>query len=230
MAARAMVALEGNDGAAGFRAEQFFVKLEKVVVGRLDLLGNRVALDFQFVGASLQHTDLLVGDFHQIGHAVFFRTVFGVRGRDDRLEILEFLHQFEFAVLDRVDVALGPLDLVFERGVFLVLASLELLGLVFGDLGPLAVRLDLEPLSLHFDLRGAGFVVLERALRRIEFPLQRGFLRGHGIDLVEKGLQPLIALLQEEKFLQDFHHCDPSRCPPPRRPARSALELSNPRP
>ena len=139
-----MVALERNDGAAGFRAEQFFVKLEKVVVGRFDLLGNRVALDFQFVGAALEHTDLLVGDFHQIGHAVFFRTVFGVRGRDDRLEILEFLHQFEFAVLDRVDVALGALDLVFECGVFLVLASLELLRLIFGDLRALAVRLDLE--------------------------------------------------------------------------------------
>ena len=140
------------------------------------------------------------------------------------------MHQFEFAVLDCVDVALGPLDLVFERGVFLVLARLELLRLVFGDLRALAVRLYLEAFALDLDLRGAGLVVLERALRRIEFLLQGGFFRGHGIDLVEKGLQPLIALLQEEKFLQNFHHCVPSRCPPPPRPARSAPELSNPRP
>ena len=43
-------------------------------------------------------------------------------------------------------------------------------------------------------------------LRTGELLLQKRFFARHGIDFVEKGLQPLVSLLQEEKFLQNFHH------------------------
>ena len=109
---------------------------------------------------------------------------------------------------------------MLERGVFLVLARLELLGLVFGDLGALGLRLDLESLALDFDLRGARSVVFQRALRRLEFLLQCGLLSGYGVDLVKEGLQTLVALLQEKKFLQNFHHAASSRLSNPVRPAR----------
>ena len=101
---------------------------------------------------------------------------------------------------------LGPLDFVLQRGVFLVLARLQLLGAVFGDLRAFGVRLNLKALALHLDFFGAGFVAFQLVLRTGELLLQKRFFARHGINFVEKGLQPLVSLLQEEKFLQNFHH------------------------
>ena len=101
---------------------------------------------------------------------------------------------------------LGPLDFVLQRGVFLVFARLQLLGAVFGDLRAFGVRLNLKTLALHLDFFGAGFVAFQLVLRAGELLLQKRFFARHGINFVEKGLQPLVSLLQEEKFLQNFHH------------------------
>ena len=206
MATGAVVALKRDDGATGLGQKQLFVEIEQVLVAGFHFRGDRFALDFQFVGPALQHTNFVIGGFHQGGDAVFFRIEFGLGRGDGRLEVFGLLHQFEFTILDDNNVLLGPLDLVLQRGVFLVLAGLQLLGAVFGDLPAFGVRLDLKALALHLDFFGAGFVAFQLVLRTGELLLQKRFFARHGMNFVEKSLQPLVSLLQEEKFLQNFHH------------------------
>ena len=98
-----------------------------------------------------------------------------------------------------------------QGGEFLVLAGLELLVLVAGDLVLLGLHLDLEFLAIDLDLPLTCAGCLEAVVGGLEFAVARGFLGGEGGNLGQDGLQLLVAVLEDEEFFDVGAHgggCD----------------------
>ena len=115
-------------------------------------------------------------------------------------EALSLLHKNKFPVLDVDDDLLGHLDLVSQGGEFLVLAGLELLVLVAGDLVLLGLHLDLELLAFNLDLPLPCACCLEAVIGGLEFTVAGRLLCRERGDFCEDGPEFLVAVLKGEEF------------------------------
>ena len=120
------------------------------------------------------------------------------------LRRFRLLHQSDFLILDLGDVRLAGVNFVGKGLVFLVLARLQLLVGVLGDLGLFGFHVEFEPFPVGFDLPHPLLARLQIGLRARSLVLEG---LPFGFDVSEFRLQPAdftVAILQNEEFLNGF--------------------------
>ena len=193
----------GNERCAVLALEEAVVAVEQVLV---DPLGEARPFGLQLFLARLEVL-LAKGERGHVALDFFLLLGMGFQGCLERgLEALGLLHEQKFAVLDLDNQLFGDLDLVAQGGKLLVLAGLQLLVAVAGDLVLLGLHLHFQLLALDLDLLLAGARRLKPVVSRFQFPVACGLLGGKCGDLGQDGSQLLVAVLEREQLLDFREH------------------------